>query len=388
MKYKVAIYCPDQHILYNLHTLDQKGVGGGVTSRIRMAHALAAAGHEVSAFVNCPKEETIEDVRYLHYSRAQSIQADIFIASTSGDGLDLSSLCDKEVTAGLSILMVHGTNAPSGMDCRAYDYIYALSNFVRELITKNWDNKTSRLFVSQRGVMDDYYRLPARKMSERDPFAMLYSGHPSKGLETALEILRLVREKDPRFSLHVYGGFQLWGGEEASIPTGPGIFYHGLTGQKDLAVQMQECRYSLILQEREEPFGMVAIESMRAGCIVLASPVGAYPEIVNNGHNGFLISGDPTQESTRLEAARLIWDLISDPQYADQIGRNAAAYPLDWSVIAQAWEEHWDWALKGAQSPPDQPGLEPCPACGGSRLTLADGLHCTICGQYTRNINP
>lgn len=134
MRYRVAIYCPDQHLRYNIHTLDDHGVGGGVTARIRVAHALAAQGHDVTVFNNCPSNQTIEGVRYVHYEQTGRIETDIFIASTSGDALDLSECCEIEIHARLQILMVHGVDPPNGIDLEIFDYIYALSNFVRDRI--------------------------------------------------------------------------------------------------------------------------------------------------------------------------------------------------------------------------------------------------------------
>jgi hypothetical protein len=147
---------------------------------------------------------------------------------------------------------------------------------------------------------------------------------------------------------------------------------------------MQACGFSLNLQAREEPFGMVVIESMRAGCIVLASSAGAFPEIVQHGYNGFLIGGDHTEEATQIRAAELILELSQRPDYSNFIRRNAIAYPLDWSILAEAWEGHWDWALGGRQSRPDHLRLGTCPGCGADWLPLADGLHCTGCGRYQR----
>jgi glycosyltransferase involved in cell wall biosynthesis len=41
----------------------------------------------------------------------------------------------------------------------------------------------------------------------------------------------------------------------------------------------------------EEPFGLVMIEALLAGCPVVAEPMGAAPEIVEDGETGFLVSG-------------------------------------------------------------------------------------------------
>ena len=87
MGYNITYYCPDQHISYDLYTLENEGVGGGITARVRMAHALAMRGHCVIAYVNCPNERNILGVEYRHISTIDDHSIDIFIAGTSGDGL-------------------------------------------------------------------------------------------------------------------------------------------------------------------------------------------------------------------------------------------------------------------------------------------------------------
>jgi glycosyltransferase involved in cell wall biosynthesis len=234
--------------------------------------------------------------------------------------------------------------------------------------------------------MDSFYSGSGRA-PRRDAFAIAYSGHPSKGLDSAIQVLRLLRRTEARFSLHVFGGNQLWGEPELPAPQASGVHYHGLMGQSDLARRLQECGFSLSLQARAEPFGMTLIEAMRAGCIVLASAVGAYPELIRHGHNGFLIEGSPGDEEVLTEAADVLRGLAEYPDYSRFIRRNAVVYPLDWSVIARAWAGHWEAALSGKEPGASQPGLDPCPECGGAWLPLADGLHCTGCGNYVRDPN-
>ena len=63
------------------------------------------------------------------------------------------------------------------------------------------------------------------------------------------------------------------------------------------------------LQAAEEAFGIALAEAMAAGCIVLASRVGAYPELIRNGYDGFLIDGNHSSSETLANAARLILNL-------------------------------------------------------------------------------
>lgn len=104
---------------------------------------------------------------------------------------------------------------------------------------------------------------------------------------------------------------------------------------------------------------MTVIEAMRAGRIVLASPVGAYLEIVTHGKNGFLIPGDPLGVPTRRVAVSLILELVRNPEYSDYLRRNALQTPLSWDQVARTWEGHWEWALSAAtrKATPSSPVL-------------------------------
>ena len=387
MTYKIAIFCPDQHILYDLNTLNKTGVGGGITVRIRIAHALAALGHQVKLFVNCPIETNISGVEYHHFSTLKEIDTDIFIASTSGGALDLSCLGKIRINAGLRILSIHGTKQPTGLEFFPYDFIYAPSNFLGRIIRSEWEINPEKIFITQRGIEELNYAPRLDGVIPRDPFSLIYAGHPSKWLEAALAVLRILRQQDPRFSLHVYGGYQLWGQNDELVLDEEGVEYHGLVGQQELALKMMGCGFSLNLQARQEPFGVVVAESMRAGCIVLASPVGAYPEILSDGFSGFFVAGDHTAPSTHEFAAGLIQRLVQNPDYLKFIRRNAAHSPLNWDVVAQTWVGHWNWLNSRNQSNAAKSlqTIQGCGVCNGEWLMLADGLHCINCGQYRKS---
>jgi len=62
--------------------------------------------------------------------------------------------------------------------------------------------------------------------------------------------------------------------------------------QADLAAKRRlfgRSRALLVPLRWEEPFGLVMIEALLAGCPVIASPLGAAPEIVEDGRTGFLV---------------------------------------------------------------------------------------------------
>ena len=385
MIYKdVTFYCPDHHIEYNLHTLDQMGVGGEITARTRIAHALATRGHNITMYVNCPREEKIQNIDFKHFSQMDDVNTDVFIASTSAGKLDLSGLDDVKIHTKIKILMMHGCDLPYNTTSRDYDFYYVPSNFIRVNLVNNGIDPR-KIFVSYHGIAEENYKL--KPNTDVDLYNLAYVGHPSKGLDAAISIFKILRQKDPRFSLHVYGGNRLWGEVETSLPNVEELFYHGLVGQKILAHSLQKSGFELNLQSREEPFGMAVTESMRAGCIVIASPVGAYPEIIQNGYNGFLLPGNHNDLETQEKAAVLITHLLDHPDYMEYIRQNAINSLFDWQTVAKTWEGHWDWNFSRPSNSNDtmERYIKGCAQCDGEMLMVADGLHCTVCGNYQRS---
>jgi glycosyltransferase involved in cell wall biosynthesis len=338
-------------------------------------------------YINCPKETTESGVETRHFSSLKLDRSDIFITTTSGGQYDVGVLGDIELKNRLKILLVHGVAPPNNLPSYPFDFVYSPSNFIRGKVFREWGVAHEKLFVSHRGIEEANFTRHSQKGDQRDPFALLYLGHPSKGLETAIYILRSLRLIEPRFHMHVYGGAGLWGEAGQDPPPEEGISFHGIVGQRRLSSEIQCCSFSLNFQHRQEPFGMAVIEAMRAGCIVLASPVGAYSEIVTHGQNGILVPGDHTQNETRQTATDLILSLVRNQEYIEYLRRNAMKTPLTWDTIARTWEGHWDWVLSGRPTP-DVPGLGTCNDCHGAWLPLADGLHCSHCGNYQRNSSP
>jgi glycosyltransferase involved in cell wall biosynthesis len=385
MTYKIDIYCPDNHIMYDIHTLEKKGVGGGITSRVRIAHALARRGHQVTLFVNCPEQRVIDGVLYQHYSKFNGSKADVFIASSSGGNVDLGDLSRYTIKVGCKILMIHGMVTPKNVSFEDFNFLYVLSNFIRDAVVHQQAIPPGQLFVSYRGVQEEYFKENIRR--NQDPHRLVYIGHPEKGLNASISVLRILRKTDQNFNLHVYGGHEMWGQPKQNIPPEPGLIDHGLVGQQRLIREIYNMSFSVNLQAIQEGFGLAVNESMRAGCIVLASEVGAYPEIIQHGYNGFIIPGNHNDPETHEHAARLINQLITHPDYMEYVRRNAVNSPFSWETIARTWEGHWDWhfgkGIPGSSSFNETIGA--CELCSGALLMLADGLHCIQCGHYQKS---
>ncbi|MCI0854994.1 MAG: glycosyltransferase family 4 protein [Chloroflexi bacterium] len=346
MKYRIVSYCPDTHIEYDGRTPYDVGVGGGITARVRMAKALSNLGHEVRMVVNCRKHEFIDGVEYIPLERFRKAEADVLIMNTSGGGIDLSPAAELDVRAALKIVWLHGTIEPEGLDCLEYDYAYAVSNFVADAARQEWSVTPKRTFVTYNAFEEQVFADAERSNPVRDPYRIVYFSHPSKGLDTAIEIVQQLRDGNSAFHMKVFGGNRLWGERERAPRFTEGITYYGLIGQRDLARELLESSFSLQLQGGTESCPLSAVEAMRAGCIVLASNVRGYRELIKSGVNGFLLEGDHRSREVRQQAAELISELAKNKQAAGKLRRNAMGVPWDTRRAALTWVRHWDLVLQ------------------------------------------
>lgn len=383
MAYKVLIYCPDAHIRYTAQTPEKEGVGGGVTARIRLAQALAGLGHEVTVLSNVPHAHESKGAQFIPLGKSGVPRdVDVLVMTTSGDRLSLLPAKDLPVKARLREAWVHGTIPVAGWERVDADYVVAVSNFIREVARDEWGVPEEDLFV----IYNGYTKYPEMDVEggppERDPYALTYTSHPSKGLDAARGVLRILRERDERFTLHVYGGYALWGEDERPMQEAPGVEVHGLVGQERVAHALRKANVSLHLQSRLEPFALSLVEALGYGCIPIVSPVGGNREAVQDGYNGFWVEGDHRSEAAQRKAADLIYALVQEPDFADYLRKKAMNIPWTWEAQARAWAAHWRWVLEGEGETLGKPGYA-CPACGGPWLLAADGYHCLSCGRYS-----
>src|SRR3972149_3498886 len=202
----VTFSCPTRHILSDGRLPYRQGVGGGITSRIRMARALRRAGHRVKMVVNCPKRARIDGVEYLPLAEVGKIRGDVLIFNTSGGGLDLSPAHKLDIDVGLRRVWTSGTMKPTGLDRLSYDFVYAKSNFLRDVVEREWGVSPERIFVAYNGFEEEVFRRAERRTPPRDRHRLVYFSHPSKGLDTAIAILGELRAREARYPLAVRGG--------------------------------------------------------------------------------------------------------------------------------------------------------------------------------------
>lgn len=138
----------------------------------------------------------------------------------------------------------------------------------------------------------------------------------AKGYDVAMDAVRICRRNGVEVKLHIAGD-------------GPGepIVRRAEREEADAfeyAGYVHNARFhfiprldALVLPSASEGMPVCVLEAMAAGVPCLVTPVGAIPEMITEGYNGFITSRDPWNI-----AERIVW-LANDPTLRATMGKNA-----------------------------------------------------------------
>ncbi|WP_280670842.1 MULTISPECIES: glycosyltransferase family 4 protein [unclassified Dysgonomonas] len=127
---------------------------------------------------------------------------------------------------------------------------------------------------------------------------ILYAGRLSreKGLPTLLSVMK----RFPDIQLKVAGA----GEKRYSESALPNVEFLGHQNKSDLEDLIYNASYVIVPSEWYETFGLACTESLALGTPVIASRIGAIPEIVEDGQNGYLFEPKNEQDlATTLQKA-------------------------------------------------------------------------------------
>lgn len=165
---------------------------------------------------------------------------------------------------------------------------------------------------------------------------------PLKAVDVVLEALRLINVDKPflleNLRFVVIGGGDVLGGnleldrlKKLCVKLGVSELVD-FVGSKDQLVLVDYFRVAqaVIVPSDYESFGMVALEAMACGALVIASGVGGLAYLVSDGEAGWLV---PARDSTVL-AERLEF-LICNPEIRSGLARSAAqlAQQYSWARV-------------------------------------------------------
>ncbi|MDX6665926.1 MAG: alpha-maltose-phosphate synthase [Solirubrobacteraceae bacterium] len=193
--------------------------------------------------------------------------------------------------------------------------------------------------VTAVGTGANFEPLPVLVAREREPAVLFVAKYwELKGADVLLAAFRRVREQMPTARLWMVGRYEGPADE-------PGVEVKGFVYDRDELADLYARASVYCLPSRFESSGNSIVEAMAFGVPCVASDVGGLPDVVDEGHTGFLV---PPGEPEPLAAALL--RLLSDPELATRLGaegRRRVETSGTWDAVAGRMAPHLERAAAG-----------------------------------------
>ncbi len=217
--------------------------------------------------------------------------------------------------------------------------LIGVSAYARDRTARLLGLPPERTATIYNGVDLDIFSFRSRSSARERPITVLAVAHliPEKGIE---HLLRALAAVPPTLAGLVLVGD---GPEEARLRRlGNELGIAGRTWfcglRDDVASLLREADVFVHAATWAEAFGWTIAEAMASGCAVIATNVGAIPELIEHGRSGFLV---PPADPAALAHAMTL--LASDDALRLELGRNARSRAEERFGLAQSARLHVDW---------------------------------------------
>jgi|LGVF01.1.fsa_nt_gb glycosyltransferase involved in cell wall biosynthesis len=226
---------------------------------------------------------------------------------------------------------------------KCVDRIIAVSNFTKKQITTTYKIPSDKVKVVYNGVDLNGYTFIKEEMGktkkqlnlDRKP-TILFVGRiddPRKGLDLLLKAFKKVLGKNDAMLLVVGKGDQTEAKKLAtSLGIAENVVFSGFVEEATLKRYYALCEV-YVCPSRLEGFGLTILEAMATGKPIVATDVGAIPEIIKSEENGILV-----ELGNINELSSAICRFLHDKKIVEQIGKRNADYVKE--------KFSWVWAAK------------------------------------------
>jgi glycosyltransferase involved in cell wall biosynthesis len=262
--------------------------------------------------------------------------------------LDLAAAPDLKRR--LSLLRWYGFTRMQQRVARRMPRVVTVSESSRRDLVAELGIDPERLHIVALGVDDERFRpLPGRSRVPGRILTTASADVPLKGLVHLVEALPLIRRRHPEAHLVVVGRARENGPVEATVRrlglAATLTFVHGISDER-LNELYAEAEVAVV-PSLYEGFSLPAVESMAAGCALVASDAGAIPEVVGRDASAALLAEPGRPDSL----AGAISAVLGDEELRDRLGRGGRERALrlfSWSTCATATVEHYRAAIASA----------------------------------------
>jgi glycosyltransferase involved in cell wall biosynthesis len=298
--------------------------------------------------------DVIHDNQCLGYGLLQLLRETVPVVATIHHPITVDRRLDLAAATGVkrrvSLLRWYGFTRMQRRVARRMPRVLTVSESSRRDLVAELDIDDSRLHIVPLGVDEERFRpLPETARVRGRILTTASADVPLKGLVHLIDALPEIRRRHPDAHLVVVGRAKENGAVEAAIrrlSLGDSVrFEHGISDERlnELYAQAEVA----VVPSLYEGFSLPAVESMAAGCALVASDAGALPEVVGRDATAALLAtpGQPASLSAAIDA------ILGDPELRDRLGgggRERALRMFSWSACAAATVEHYRDAMAAA----------------------------------------
>ncbi|HEY9826928.1 MAG TPA: glycosyltransferase family 4 protein, partial [Stenomitos sp.] len=146
------------------------------------------------------------------------------------------------------------------------------------------------------GVDLDQFNCPVRNKASIPTIGFVYSATPWKGSDIALQAYESARQSIPNLRLITFGTEA----PKATLALPPNAQHQVQPPQSDLKTLYSQCD-AWLFSSRVEGFGLPILEAMACRTPVIATPVGAAPELLASGGGILLNAVDPREMAIAIQ---------------------------------------------------------------------------------------
>jgi len=325
-------------------------LGGSEASMILYAQEFARLGHEVTIFTpSMARTRTLGGVTWRDFWGIHGHEFDVAIALRFPDALTavlapvrVVYCCDPEVP-----------KLPDFYRTGNLQLVVTISEHQKDRFQQEHPIPEELYMVSNAGITySDYVGKGIDKVRGR----CIYCSVPARGLYSLAELWPAIRKKVPWATLHITGGFELWG-MDIPIAKQPalekiigleGVTYLGVLPREELIREQLESEVLLLPGAVDSPemCCISAMECAAAGNALIVTDVGALPERVQHGATGALVSRAGRRwEGPFAECA--VETLLTSGLPQMQVQAREGEVGHDYSILAPQWIARFEEVLNG-----------------------------------------
>jgi glycosyltransferase involved in cell wall biosynthesis len=255
-----------------------------------------------------------------------------------------------------ALVRMPGGRALARFIVRNSDAIFVVSSYNRKVLSELVGREV-KVTVLPMGIDVASFPPSFPRMDETTRPCLLCLGRfvEKKGMEYLIRAMAIVGHKLPTCQLVLAGGGPLEGSFRSLVmrlSLQETVQFLGPIPHAEVPRLMAQATLVVvpsIVDSHGETEGMpvVLLEAMASGKPVIGTTVAGIPDIIQDGHNGFLIHPkDPDDLADKILRA------LSDPGRLETLGRNArrTAERYDWSIVAAQYKETFDAVLATRKS--------------------------------------